>query len=242
MSNLIKISTHSNDAQSRLIFQYQNSVNFKRLIDSLFGQQIQSLEDGIYDLLNRLDIDASSGIQLDNIGILVGQDRLGLSDNIYRLFLKARIGKNVSEAEADRVVSVWQLISQSESVHLVEAYPCEIDLYYDTALDENLIQYAYDLIQDVVGAGIVVEYIAVFDIDNAFSFESNKKNANGFGDCNDISKGGKFAYIQNVGEWTVNWSLPVFSFYPSDPDITTDGFGDKNIPSRGGKLAWIVTS
>jgi len=238
--NITKIETHSQDAQNRLLYQYQNSDNLKSLID-IIGQRAQDIEDTIYQLFRRLNIDLQTGIQLDKIGDIVGQDRYGFSDEIYRLFLKARVGKNVSESDSERIIAVWKLITQSDEIHLVEAFPGEVDLYYDTEMEANLAIYAFDLIQDVVGAGINVGYIAVTDQERGFSFESTKNNRKGFGSYyHPTINCGKFSWMQNIREYAVLYTEPVFSFYPSDPDKTTGGFGSQYNPTaEGGKLAWI---
>ena len=237
--NATKITTHVEDAKKRLLYQYNDSVKLKDLIDSLFGNQIQDLENALWELKDRLNIDASSGIQLDKIGAIVGQERLGFQDQIYRLFIKARIGKNTSESEIEKIITVWKLMSQSTVVHLVEGFPAELYLYYNVPLPEYLVTYTFELIQKVCGAGISIGYIAVFDSDCAFGFESLKPNICGFGDLYDPNLGGKLSYIQNVSEYVILYSTPVFGFYPDDPDIETKGFGDVTDLTKGGKLAYI---
>jgi hypothetical protein len=164
-----QITTHETDALNRLLYQYKDKSNIESLIKDICATQIQDLENVLFQLFSRLDIDASVGVQLDNIGEIVGQSRSGLSDTVYRLFLKARIGANVSEGDIPRVIDVWKLITRSNIVELREVYPAEVDLYYDVPLDTDLIDLAFALIQKVVGAGILVGFIAVFFNGNAFT-------------------------------------------------------------------------
>ena len=61
---------------------------------------IQDLETTFCDLLEkRLGIYEASGFQLDQIGTIVGQERLGFDDDFYRILLLARIGANISNGE-----------------------------------------------------------------------------------------------------------------------------------------------
>lgn len=168
-----QITTHEADALNRLLYQYKGKSNIESLIKDICTTQIQELENAIIPLFTRLSINDSVGLQLDNIGTIVGQSRLGLSDIVYRLFLKAKIGANVSEGDIPRVIDVWKLITNANIVQLLEAFPAEVDLYYDVPLDDSLKDLAFDLIQKVVGAGIGVGFIAVFENGNAFKLDSD---------------------------------------------------------------------
>jgi hypothetical protein len=166
-----QITTHEQDALNRLIYQYKGKVNLKNLIKDLSTTQIQEIENAAIELYSRLNIDDSEGVQLNKIGEIVGQPRNGLSDTTYRIFLKAKIAVNVSEGDIEQVISVWKLMTGSSIVSLLEAYPAEVDLYYDVPLDDSVKDLAFALIQDVVGAGISVGFIAVFLIGLSFTLD-----------------------------------------------------------------------
>jgi hypothetical protein len=177
---ITQITDHTLAAQNRLIQQYKDSTNLKDLIEDLFGTQVQELEDVFWDLLSRLNINTMVGTQLNNIGTIVGQARNGQTDAIYRLFIQAKIGVNVSESEASRVIDVWKLITQANIVHMFEAFPAEVDLYTDVALDPALVDIAFALIQDVVGGGIAVGFVGVINNVDDFGFDG-APNSLGFG-------------------------------------------------------------
>lgn len=168
-----QITTHESDALARLLYQYKGKPKLESLIKDIITTQTQELENAIIPLFSRLNINDSIGLQLDNIGTIVGQPRLGLLDTVYRLFLKAKIGANVSESDIPRVIDVWKLITNANIVQLLEAFPAEVDLYYDVPLDDSLTVLAFDLIQTVVGAGIAVGFIAVFENGNAFTLDGD---------------------------------------------------------------------
>jgi hypothetical protein len=168
-----QITTHQEDALNRLIYQYKGKVNLKNLIKDLSTTQIQEIENAAIELYSRLNIDDSEGVQLNKIGEIVGQPRNGLSDTTYRIFLKAKIAVNVSEGDIEQVISVWKLMTGSSIVSLLEAYPAEVDLYYDVPLDDSVKDLAFALIQDVVGAGISVGFIAVFLIGLSFTLDDD---------------------------------------------------------------------
>lgn len=177
-----KITTHNQDAKNRLLEQYKGKAGIEGLIESYSGNQIQDLEDALFPFYDRLNIEISEGVQLNGIGDIVDQDRLGLSDIIYRLFIRARIGANVSEGDIERLIEVWKLITQANVVKLEEIYPAEVNLATDVALPDELIDFAYALIQEVSAGGVGVG-ITTFLPEDAFAFDgANPAITKGFGD------------------------------------------------------------
>lgn len=211
-----QITIHETDALNRLLYQYKGKPYIDSLIKDICTTQIQELEDAIIPLFNRLDIDASEGVQLDEIGEIVGQSRLGLLDATYRLFLKAKIGANVSEGDIPRVIDVWKLITNANLVQLLEAYPAEVDLYYDVPLDSSLTSLAFDLIQKVAGAGIAVGFIAVFENGNAFTLDGDVAGDHGTDDEN--------AGFSGLSQGT-NTSVSSLKLIDSGATFVTDGVG-----------------
>ena len=216
-----RITTHNTDALARLLYQYKDSTKLQGLITALFGTQVQELEDALYPLFERLDLDSQEGKQLDGIGSIVGQSRLGLDDDLYRIWIKARIGQNVSEGDIERIISVWKLInSPATTIQLVEHFPAEVALYSDAAIDIVLdltteggadivaeddtgiavnitayMEYIWAFMQKILSAGVKVAYVAVFDPDNAFGFYGSS-HAGGFGDLSNTNAGGELGYIE----------------------------------------------
>lgn len=193
---ITQITNHVTAAQSRLIQQYKDSTNLKDLIEDLFGTQVQEIENVFWDLLSRLDINSMVGTQLNNLGTIVGQARNGQTDTAYRLFIQAKVGVNVSESEASRIIDVWKLISLADIVYLFEAFPAEVDIYYDTSFNppQALIDLAFQLIQNVVGAGVAVGFIARINNVNDFGFDG-AANSLGFGTF--ISQGTNTSVVAN---------------------------------------------
>ena len=167
-----QITTHAADAKERLLFQYQGKTNIEALLDSLGGQQVQDLEDALFGIGSRLDIDSSEGVQLDNIGTIVGQPRNGQDDMTYQLFLKAKSGVNVSEGDVERVLSVWKIITGGTVVQVIDQYPAAIELFSDVPVPGELEVEAFALMQNVVGAGVSITS-SIISPDNAFGFEDS---------------------------------------------------------------------
>lgn len=219
--SITKITTHNANAIARLLYQYRDSTKLQSLITALYGTQVQEIEDAVYGLTGRLDIDTASGIQLDGIGSIVGQSRLGLDDFFYRIFLKARIGKNVSEGDIERILSVWKLFDpDATSINLQENFPAEVAIvsnapilgadYLMTDGGDYIVTdggdyimcsltsyagYIDSFMQDMVGAGIKFGYSVVVATDDSnFGFVGS--SGLGFGDTADPDVGGIFSYIE----------------------------------------------
>ncbi|BBO74388.1 hypothetical protein DSCW_18050 [Desulfosarcina widdelii] len=198
---IVPITTHTADAQARLLMQYRHSPNIAALIQALYGQPVQGVEDAVASLTGRLSIDDSEGAQLDGIGRIVGTPRAGWSDAIYRILLKARCGQLVSRGTLEDIISVWRIISQAETIRVVEVYPAQVDLYADEPIDGDISQFVYDLMQKVSAAGVEVNFLAIiFSPTNAFGFDPDDPTVNGFSDVDDPTSGGELAYIQMTSE------------------------------------------
>ena len=169
---ITQITTHIEDAKERFLFQYKGKANIEALLDSLGGQQIQDLENILFDIGTRLDIDNSEGVQLNNIGVIVGQPRNGQDDITYRLFLKAKAGVNVSEGDVERVLSVWKIITGGTVIQVIDVYPAGVELSSDVPVPDALAADAFALMQDVVSAGVSV-VSSIISPENAFGFENS---------------------------------------------------------------------
>jgi len=209
--NVTKITDHAQAAKDRLLFQYKGKVNIEALLDSLGGQQIQDLEDILFDINSRLDIENSEGVQLDNIGIIVGQPRSGQDDITYRLFLRAKAGRNVSEGDIERVLSVWKIITGGTVVQLFENYPAEVELSSDVSVPDALASDAFALMQDVVSAGVRV-VSSIISPENAFGFEGSV---------------GTLGYDTIISTGT-NTSTGAFKLIDSGANFTGDGVAIDN--------------
>lgn len=224
-----KITTHVQDSIERLLEQYRGKPRIEGLLTS-FVEQIQDLEDVIHKLPEDLTIATAIGIQLDLIGTIVVQDRLGFSDDIYRSLLQAKIGENVSKSTPEDVMDVVQLLINPTLIHFQEYFPAGYGLAIDKEIDPTLIDFFYERIERVDPAGVRLESLVCFDPDEAFAFDGGPGTALGFGDVTDLNVGGVFAKIHVQTQ-------PAFAFAPPPGQETTDqGFGDINDNLFGGIL------
>ena len=116
-------------------------IKISDLCNSLFGNQIQDLENAARTLLYSLSIDRSEGDQLDQLGTIVGQSRLGYNDEYYRILLKVKIGINISEGDIERILTLWKLLTGTDNVTLTELFPGKIKLSTDEDLGADILTF-----------------------------------------------------------------------------------------------------
>ena len=104
-------------------------TNFSKEI-GFFGDQVQELENAVFDIYNLRDLDVATGETLDYIGGLVGQPRPAgmIGDDVaYLALIRGKIQINSSSGEPDRLINaLWFYISdtaQASQVHYDEIAP-----------------------------------------------------------------------------------------------------------------------
>jgi Protein of unknown function (DUF2612) len=106
---------HVRDALARLKEQHKNKPN----IDSLLRSAVEAfvdLESAFLQLLLERDVNTAIGKQLDDIGLIVGERRLGLSDTDYRPRIRARILTNRSKGRASEIITIARLILNDPAI------------------------------------------------------------------------------------------------------------------------------
>ena len=124
------ITTHETDAKARLIQQFKGKARIEALLDAV-DEQVQAYEDQIGPLSDVLDIDAMGGVNLDNIGNIVSQDREGRSDANYRVAIREKISANVSSGTPDQVIGIFEFITGSTTIDFIELFPAGFGIYGD---------------------------------------------------------------------------------------------------------------
>jgi len=182
MSDPTQILTHEEDALKRLMQQYKDKAKLAGVIGA-FTEQIQDLENAIFGLFGKLDIENVSVDNLDRLGAIVGQDRLGQTDAGYRLFIYAKIATNNSQGTAEEIMSIFKLITQSTFVQYFDLYPAAIQIMGDGSIDAGLEDFLKQTIENACVGGVSVDMIGFFDDADPFYFgEIDEIGPGGFDD------------------------------------------------------------
>lgn len=228
MSNIVKIDNHVEQGLERRLEQWKDKTNLEKVLIAL-STGYQEIEGMFFDLCDkRLNINEAEGEQLDQIGTIVGQERLGFDDDFYRILLQARIGANVSNGEAERVIDTIKLLTQADFVHYMNLDNAEIAIGSDGIINPLTVDFLITNLQRVVMAGVRVNYLCIYDGEDSFSMDgtNSKTIGKGFGTINDTSLGGKFGQCYNIKN--------KFSF--SGNNTSDGGFGSIHDPLVGGVM------
>jgi hypothetical protein len=115
--------------------------------------QVQHIDDAIFDVRNAFKLDAATEFRLDWVGAKVGQPRVGSNDEEYRLYIRARIKANHSLGKASDIQAIAALLlSEFRYWETSIAITVETEL----ALTGAQVEIIQALLQRAAGGGIPV--------------------------------------------------------------------------------------
>jgi hypothetical protein len=164
-----QVTDHVAQGLALFIEYFQNKPNLAALTSSYLNQ-IQEIENVFFDVLTKRYIANAKDAQLDTLGRIVGQPRIGATDDIYRLWILARIRANVSNGRADDIIQVAQLVLQGLSFTYDDYYPASfvVDVTEPMTVDAPSVA---SIIGITRGAGIGSALLfASSTEDNSFTF------------------------------------------------------------------------
>lgn len=110
---------HVNRALDRLAEQFKGQPVITAFLTALMSAGAQPLEDAAQAALLDRTIDDATGVQLDAIGVIVGQERLGYLDDDYRRLLRARISVHRSKGNFEDLIRVAGLVIYDDALTIV---------------------------------------------------------------------------------------------------------------------------
>lgn len=132
------VTTHADDGVALLLAQFKDKPRLEALLRS-YLDQVQEIEDALWQLFALRWIDTAEEQQLDDIGELVGQPRNGALDAAYRVYLKARIRVNYSDGRIEQLIGILSLLVDGAPIGAREFYPKAIEFYVDGVTVDPLI-------------------------------------------------------------------------------------------------------
>lgn len=141
---------------NRLLEQFKDKPNIEAVLTS-YLQQINDLEDTYESLLNERSIFTAVGVQLDLLGALVNEARLGRSDSVYRLAILTRIGINNSEGTPNQILSLLKNITGATKVNMWEHFPVSAIYYANVEFtgEEDCISNTLQIISPATSGNVV---------------------------------------------------------------------------------------
>ncbi|HEX5033744.1 MAG TPA: DUF2612 domain-containing protein [bacterium] len=196
MSEAVYIPDYVDQAKALLVSQFRGKPKIEGALEA-FVKPSQALEDTLFAMLNGFDLETAVGAQLDIIGKIVGEPRLARLDPAYRLGIKAKIGRNTSDATPERIIAVFALLTGATEVQYLEYYPATVAAMANVDISGLDTAAIVKYMQKVVGGGIRFDYIGSYDDEDAFAFFDSPTGL-GFGDADNPSVGGNFASVNAV--------------------------------------------
>jgi hypothetical protein len=168
------ISDHAAQAIDRLPELFKAKPNLTNLL-TVWCAPIQEFENVLYALLIQRTVDVAIGAQLDQLGVIVDQDRNGLTDDDYRRYIRAAIRANLSDGTINDLLVISRLIVNDPTavITFVPGYPGSgvisvTEIPFEDAIATALAVFLRKAA--TAGVRIVLEYnvdtAARFDIDH----------------------------------------------------------------------------
>jgi alkanesulfonate monooxygenase SsuD/methylene tetrahydromethanopterin reductase-like flavin-dependent oxidoreductase (luciferase family) len=190
-----KITDHVLQALARRMAMYAETTDIAWFISTICVQ-IQELEEAFFELIEDRWLDTAIGLQLDNLGEILGIGRAGNDDDTYRIRLIAGVARFNSSGRPEEVISAFLLLASATRVILSETFPAEVNI---TAIGSFSVVGTEDELRnamnDVLAAGVAFSGLIVGG-EHPFVFQGYPwPEGRGFGTVTDPSIGGTFARL-----------------------------------------------
>lgn len=136
----------------RLLTQFKNATDFKVLVSALL-EEVQELENALFDLGFLKDIDLMEGDALDLLGALFGVSRKGRADLDYRIVLKGQSLLLNTSGESERIRLVLRAMIPGAEPRVLDVGEAAFTAYMDGVTLDSPIETAA-VVRQARAAGI----------------------------------------------------------------------------------------
>lgn len=199
MSDVTPITDHVERALARLLEQDKGKPRLEALV-KIFADRYQRIENVVTQLANNRWVLTAEGVQLDTLGEIVGEPRNGKIDDVYRLWIRARILINRSSGKVSELLRVARIIlgDAPDLVYTPEppaAFQIELT---GVSGSGDVARVLFDALNQVRAGGVRMNILYNDDIPTAFTFnidgtEGVSDAVKGFGDTGNPATGGLFS-------------------------------------------------
>lgn len=209
-------TTHAAEARARLLGQFKGKTKIEGVVSAQAAQS-QAEETVFFELLEERSLATGVGVQLDGIGEIVGEERKGKADALYRIYLQARILINRSSGTAPQINEIANLlIDAANNRAYSELYPAAFKIVVDDIFPTD-VDAIKEILGDARGGGIrgFLEYTEADD-DDTFTFadgdviqDSVTQGFNAVAGTDFVTNGDFAAWAGgDPSNWTVVETLP----------------------------------
>lgn len=162
-------------ALRRLWYQFQGRAEWERLF-TLVGGLFADLEHGLGSIDQARYVSTAEGDVLDEIGALFNRPRAGLSDDLYRLAIRAEAGSIFASGTVPEILELTRAL-MGDLVRVIELFPATLLVQApDVATDVFLV--LLEILADVPAAGVGA-LLSTYDSTVVFGYRSTTGNAAG---------------------------------------------------------------
>lgn len=157
------MSYHFPDHAAAAVARHLDADRRKAVIEALtrvLCERYQQIEDALWTMREQLSLATSTGYSLDRIGEIVGEPRLGRSDDVYRLWVAARGLANRSGGTVDEILTVLRLVlGEGTTLSYTDIPMRDAEAYFTAAGYGGVIDIAQvgDILRDMAPAGVRLE-------------------------------------------------------------------------------------
>jgi len=149
-----------------MIQQYKDKPKFKAILEAN-NVQANDLETALFEIRDNFWIETAEGVQLDTIGIIVNEKRLGRNDTDYRDAIKSRIIINNGSGEPEIIIFAFTNFYNAGVVHILNIGSGNLQIRVDILITQEI----FNFFLDIIGAGIGL--IITTGNDHPFGFSSD---------------------------------------------------------------------
>lgn len=121
--------------------------------------EVQELENALWSLLTERAVANAVGAQLDVLGKLVGQPREGKDDDVYRVWVTARVLVLRSSGQTEQLLAIAKtLLGSAVPVRVEEYYPLALVLNAEVGIDPTLGAQVAKLLAAAKGGGVSLQF------------------------------------------------------------------------------------
>lgn len=136
----------------KLLHQFSGKPNIEGVL-AAYTAELNKSQQGIMHILDERGLSSATGAFLDDIGKLVGVQRLGDTDEDYRSNIDVGILLDISEGTPNDLLRIVKKLTVSSDVKYFEHYPCFVHLQVNG--EENL-ERCYKIAKGAIPVGVDV--------------------------------------------------------------------------------------
>lgn len=154
MSDPVQITDHEGRGVERLLARTSGKPRLEALFRSWLSAP-QSAEDVAWALRSMLLLSTASGRWLDFLGAKVGERRGGRSDEVYRVWIGARVLVNRSSGTAPQLIAIVDAVTPAGTrIHVQDEYPAAITVHAYGPVSHDVGNAIAALLQQAKAAGV----------------------------------------------------------------------------------------